>query len=95
MDAVPLDELVGGGVGPEVIRRLHLGVFQGTGPHCRAEGLVILGPYKSALPSTTRWATYCIIPLLRSARIPQGPAKVRNKTLGATDREQVSFDGGG
>lgn len=44
VDAVPLDELVGRGVGPEVICRLHLGVFQGTGPHCRAERLVILGP---------------------------------------------------
>lgn len=30
---MPLDKLVGRGVGPEVIRSLHLGVLQGAGPH--------------------------------------------------------------
>lgn len=34
VDAVPLDQLIGRGVRPEVICGLHLGVLQGAGPHC-------------------------------------------------------------
>lgn len=37
VDAVPLDKLVSGGIGPEVVGRLHLGVLQRTGAHCRAD----------------------------------------------------------
>lgn len=38
VDSVPLHQLIRRGVGPEVVRSLHLGVLQGTGPHCGAHG---------------------------------------------------------
>lgn len=36
VDAMSLDQLVGRGVCPEVVCRLHLCVLQGTGPHCQS-----------------------------------------------------------
>lgn len=37
VDPVPLHQLIGRGVCPEVVSSLHLGVFQCTGPHCGEE----------------------------------------------------------
>ena len=81
VDAVPLDELIGRGVRPEVVGSLHLGVLQGAGPHCGADGAGSPSPGESSFPSPTSRTTYFPTPPLQQLGYPrllpakEGPAQ--------------------
>lgn len=55
VDSVSLYKLISRGIRPEVIRSLHLGVFQSTGPHCEAFGAG--NPEPPEIPTTTTTTT--------------------------------------
>ena len=75
MDAVPLDELISRGVRPEVVRSLHLGVLQGAGPHCGADGAGSPSPQRILLPVSHQKDHLFPYSSPPAARVPQAPAK--------------------
>ena len=90
MDTVPLDKLVGRRVGPELVGSLHLGVLQGAGPHCRADGAGSPSP-RRVLPPSSHQKDHSP----PAARVPQAPAKERPAQEPGSERQGAVLKVGG
>ena len=89
VDAVPLDELIGRGVRPEVVGRLHLGVLQGAGPHCGADGAGSPSPRRVLLPFSHQKDHLVPHPPLQQLGYPRLlPNRDQHGSLKARGREQ-------
>ena len=84
VDAVPLDKLVGRRVRPEVVGGLHLGVLQGAGPHCRADGAGSPSP-RGVLPPSSHQKDR---PLQQLGYPRLLPKRDQRRSLKARGREQ-------